>query len=376
MRLNNNTQAFFALIRAGLWRDTVADESWLKGHDFSVVDWQKVYELADEQLVSGLLLAAIEVLPRNQRPPKPLLMQWIGDIQMIEQQNQSLNEYVAWLIDRLREEDINAVLVKGQGIAQCYAKPIWRAPGDVDLLLSDADYEKAKKVLIPLAESVDKEFTLYKHIGMTMPGELLVELHGTLHSRLSHRVDRIIDEAQSDVFSGGCVRSWINGNTQVFLPGPDSDVIFLFTHILKHFYQGGIGIRQICDLCRFLWTYQDQLDTPLLEKRIRDMHLMSEWQAFTAYAVDFFGMPESAFPLYSPCKKWSRKAKVINNFVLEAGDFGHNRDNGNTGDYPYLINKAIAFWCRTKDSFRHFFIFPVNSIKAWWTVLVTGVKEL
>ena len=327
-------------------------------------------------MVLGLLLAAIEILPKGQRPPKPILMQWIGDIQMIEQQNQSMNEYVAWLIDRLREDDIYAVLVKGQGIAQCYERPIWRAPGDVDLLLSGINYDRAKQVLIPLAESVEKEFTLYKHIGMTMPGELLVELHGTLHSRLSRCVDRIIDEAQRDVFSSGRVRPWINGKTTVFLPAPDSDVIFLFTHILKHFYQGGIGIRQICDLCRFLWAYKDQLDKSLLEKRIREMHLMSEWRAFAAYTVDFLGIPQSAIPLYSPSKKWSRKAKTINSFVLEAGHNSHNRDDGKTGDYPYLISKTIAFWHKTKDSFRHFFIFPVNSVKAWWTVLVTGVKEL
>ncbi len=371
MGLDKNSQAFFALVKAGLW-----EGSWSNYSDNlnDKVDWEEVYRLASEQSVLGLVLAGIDKLPTKLRPPKPVLLQWIGVIQMIEQRNLSMNKYVARLIERLREENVYAILVKGQGIAQCYEQPLWRLSGDVDLLLSDKNYERAKKVLIPLAESVEQEFKLYKHIGMTMSGGFVVELHGTLHSRLSRRVDRVVDEAQRNVFYGGAVRSWINGGTQIFLPAPDCDVIFVFTHILKHFYQGGIGLRQICDLCRFLWTYKDQLDKTLLEKRLREMRILPEWKAFSAFAVEFLGMPVEAMPLYSSGKKWSRKARAINRFVMEVGNFGHNRDNGNAENHSFLMNKTVAFWYRTMDSFRHFFVFPVNSIKAWWTILITGIK--
>ena len=38
-----------------------------------------------------------------------------------------MNAYVAELIKKLSENDIHAILVKGQGIAQCYEKPLWRS---------------------------------------------------------------------------------------------------------------------------------------------------------------------------------------------------------------------------------------------------------
>ena len=60
--------------------------------------------------------------------------------------------------------------MKGQGIAQCYEKPLWRSSGDIDLLLSDSNYDKAKKVLIPLATDVETEYTHFKHVGMTIDG--------------------------------------------------------------------------------------------------------------------------------------------------------------------------------------------------------------
>ncbi len=81
------------------------------------------------------------------------------------------------------------------------------------------------------------------------------------------------------------VRSCLNGKTQVFLPEINCDVVYVFTHILQHFFKGGIGLRQISDWCRLLWTYRDSLDHGLLESRIKNMGLMSEWKTFGSLAV-------------------------------------------------------------------------------------------
>lgn len=256
-----------------------------------------LYRLAEEQSVMGLIAAGIENLPASERPSKEVVLQFIGSTFQLEQRNKAMNTFVAKLMEQLRAKDIYAILVKGQGIAQCYEKPLWRACGDVDLLLSESNYERAKELLCPLATDVETEYTHFKHQGMTIDG-WVVELHGTLHGRLSKRVDRMVDEVQKDVFYGGSVRSWDNSGTQVFLPSPDNDVIFVFTHILHHFFFEGIGLRQICDWCRLLWTYRDSLNHELLESRIREMGLMSEWKAFAAFAVKWLGMPVEAMPLF------------------------------------------------------------------------------
>ena len=101
-----------------------------------------------------------------------------------------MNQFVAKIIEQLRSKDVYALLVKGQGIAQCYERPLWRASGDVDLLLSDSNYEKAKAALLPSALDVATEFKSLKHLGMTMKEGFVVEMHGMLHSRLSNRIDR------------------------------------------------------------------------------------------------------------------------------------------------------------------------------------------
>lgn len=373
-------QVFFELVKAGLF--PVHGEGGMVNGSFpKEVDWNVVYRLAEEQSVVGLVAAGIDAVLGSglkvKGPPlvpQAVALQFIGQTLQIEQHNKAMNDFVARLIEKLRENDIYAVLVKGQGIAQCYEKPLWRSSGDVDLLLSEDNYEKSKKVLLPLASSVEQEFVFLKHLGMTLDG-WEVELHGSQRPRLTKRIDRAVDEVQGEVFYGGKVRSWMNGQTQVFLPAPDEDVIFVFTHILHHYYQEGIGLRQICDWCRLLWTFKDSLDRGLLESCLRKMGLMSEWRAFAAYTVDYLGMPVDAMPLYSSEKKWLKKAKRINDFVLEVGNFGRNRSSLSSDVRPrsFITRKAASLWRRTADSFRHFVTFPKNSMKIWWYMVKTGV---
>ena len=364
--LDKNIQTFLALVRAGLW------ESEVRLFHFEKIDFMEVYRLAEEQSVVGLVLAGIERFKNanlHLNLDQELLLQWIGEVQMMEQQNLAMNDFLAKLIEKLRRENVYAILVKGQGIAQCYEKPLWRASGDVDLLLSESNYELAKEVLIPHAIEVEREFKTFKHQGMTMDGGIVVELHGTMHSRLSKKVDRVIDDAQSDCFYNGSVRTWQNGNSQVFLPSPDNDVIFVFTHILHHFYIEGIGLRQICDWCRLMWTYKDSLNHALLEKRIRKMGLMSEWKAFAAFAVEYLGMPIDAMPLYNENDnkkpKLHRKAEHILKFVLESGNFGNNRKAAS--------DKFSSAWYKMKDFVRHGRVFPLDSIRFFWHFLGDGL---
>lgn len=104
----------------------------------------------------------------------------------------------------------------------------------------------------------------------------------------------------------------MNGNTHVFLPGVDSDVFFVFTHFLKHFYKGeGACLRQICDWCRLLWTNREVIKIKILETRLKKTSLLPEWRAFAAIAVLYLGMPENAMPLFSTEKVWKKKAEKI-----------------------------------------------------------------
>lgn len=358
---------FFSILRAGLWEQKVCILP------FGEIDVSSLKQVAEEQSVVGLIAAGLEHI-EDKKLAKPDVLHFVGQALQLEQQNTAMNYFIGVLVDKMRKEGIYTLLVKGQGIAQCYERPLWRTCGDVDFYLSEDNYKKAKDNLIPLAASVEKEYVREKHLGMNID-PWVVELHGSLYSGLSSRVEKGLDEIRDDTFIRGNVRSWMNGDSQVFLLSADNDAVYLFTHILQHFYKGGIGVRQICDWTRLLWTYRNDINRELLKRRLKAMGLMTEWKAFGAFAVDYLGMSSDAMPLYLPDKKWKRKAGKICSFIIEVGNFGHNRDKSYFSKYPYVIRKAISFGRRVGDLYRHARIFPLDSFRFLPRIVINGVRS-
>lgn len=366
MQSDSNIQAFFALVKAGLWEEDV------RLSNYDDIDYSTILRIAEEQSVVGLVTAGLEKAS-DVKVPKEAVLQFVGSTLQIEQRNKEMNDFVARLIERLRKEDVYAILVKGQGIAQCYEKPLWRACGDVDLLLSDEDYAKAKTLLSSFADSEEPEVLYKMHKAYKINGRE-VELHGNLRGRFLKRVDLVVDEIQKSVFKNRDYRVWKCGEVDIFLPAVESDVIFVFIHILQHFFIEGIGLRQFCDLCRLIWVYKENIDKNLLENRLRKMGMITEWKVLAAIFIEYLGMPADVMPFYSSETKWKNKADRVMDFVLETGNFGHNRDYDYYHKYPFVVSKVISLWRHSKDGYRYFRIFPMDAIKIWYEMIGTGIN--
>ena len=358
-------------MRAGLW------EKEVRLSQFDNIDFSEVYHLAEEQFVIGMVAAGIDHVV-DVKVPQAWALQFAGQTIQLEQRNKAMNAYIAGLIDKLRKENVYALLVKGQGVAQCYEKTLWRCPGDIDLFLSDENFQRAKSYLLPLASSVEEEYVREKHLGLTIDG-WVVELHGSLYCGLSSRIEQELDKVHQDTFFGGAVRSWNNNGTQVFLLKAENDVFYVFTHILQHFYKEGVGLRQVCDWCRLLYTYKDSLNYGLLEQRIKSAGLMSEWKAFGALAIEYLGFPKDYMPLLNVDvdlnANLKRKADRIMKFILKSGNMGHNRDMSHFNKYPYLIRKCVSMGRRIGDLINHARIFPLDSLRFFPRIMFNGVRS-
>lgn len=363
---NNTVEAFLALVRAGLW------ESDVRVLPFGDLDYAGMYRIAISQSVTGLLYAGLKHVC-DADISKEYLPVFSDFIEQLEIRNISQDYFIDVMIDKMRGAGISALLIKGQGIARCYEQPAWRLCGDIDFLLDGANYTKALNLMSSMAQSVKEENPYTRHVAMTIsPWE--VEIHGSLRSDLGRRVDRVLDRIMDDTFVKGKVRTWKNGLTDVSLLAPDNDVIYVFTHILHHFFRGGIGLRQVCDWCRLLWTYRESIDRDCLKARIAEMGLMSEWKSFAVLAVEVLGMSADSMPLYSGSRRWRRKADRVLQFILESGSFGINRDVSYYEKYPYLVFKAISLWRKSMDAIRHASVFPVLSTIVWLKMITTGVN--
>ena len=216
------------------------------------MDWRQLYSFAAKQTIIGICFDGIKRL--NEEYPeelkknpieRDLLMTWMGVSQQIRRQNMKVNGVAAKLYSMLREDGLRCCILKGQGNALMYPNAYSRNPGDIDVWI-DASRER-------IMEYAQKKFELgddirLQHLETSLEG-VPVELHffpcsmnnPIYHARLQKWFRRNADLQCSHI-----VRL-PNGAGDIAIPTTAFNVIYQLTHLYHHFFDEGIGMRQIID---------------------------------------------------------------------------------------------------------------------------------
>ena len=230
------------------------------------MDWQELYSFASKQALLGLCFDGIERLGKEypeelkQNPiGRELLMTWMGKAQQIRRQNMKVNAVAGKLFSMLREDGFRCCILKGQGNALMYPNPYSRTPGDIDVWI-DASRER-------IMEYAQKKFELgddirLQHLETSLDG-VPVELHffpcsmnnPIYHARLQKWFRRNADLQCSHIVG------LPEGAGDIAIPTTAFNVIYQLTHLYHHFFDEGIGMRQIIDyyyvVCDFYKVYQN-----------------------------------------------------------------------------------------------------------------------
>ena len=216
------------------------------------MDWQELYSFASKQALLGLCFEGIERLGKEypeelkQNPiGRELLMTWMGKAQQIRRQNMKVNAVASKLFSMLREDGMRCCVLKGQGNALMYPNPYSRTPGDIDVWI-DASRER-------IMEYAQKKFELgddirLQHLETSLYG-VPVELHffpcsmnnPIYHARLQKWFRRYADLQCSHIVG------LPDGAGDIAIPTMAFNVVYQLTHLYHHFFDEGIGMRQIID---------------------------------------------------------------------------------------------------------------------------------
>ena len=216
------------------------------------MDWQELYSFASKQALLGLCFEGIERLGKEYPEElrlnpigRELLMTWMGKAQLIRRQNMKVNVVAGKLFSMLREDGLRCCVLKGQGNALMYPNPYSRTPGDIDVWI-DASRER-------IMEYAQKKFELgddirLQHLETSLDG-VPVELHffpcsmnnPIYHARLQKWFRRNADLQCSHIVS------LPDGAGDIAIPTSSFNVVYQLTHLYHHFFDEGIGMRQIID---------------------------------------------------------------------------------------------------------------------------------
>ena len=236
------------------------------GKVIAKMDWRQLYTFVSNQAIIGFCFDGIERLGNEyseelKKNPieRDLLMTWMGKAQQIRRQNTKVNTVASKLYFMLREDGLRCCILKGQGNALMYPNVYSRNPGDIDVWVN-ASREQ-------ITEYAKKYFELgdnirYQHIETSLDG-VPVELHffpctmnnPVYNARLQKWFKRNADLQCSNVVS------LPDGIGEIAIPTTVFNVIYQLTHLYHHFFDEGIGMRQIIDyyyvVCDFYKVYQN-----------------------------------------------------------------------------------------------------------------------
>ena len=230
------------------------------------MDWQELYSFASKQALLGLCFEGIERLGKEypeelkQNPiGRELLMNWMGKAQQIRRQNMKVNGVAAKLYSKFRKDGLRCCILKGQGNALVYPNPYSRTPGDIDVWVNASREEITEYAKTHFEIGDDIRF---HHLETSFDG-VPVELHffpGIMNNpiynaRLQKWFKRNADLQCSNVVS------LPDGIGEIAIPTTAFNVIYQLTHLYHHFFDEGIGMRQIIDyyyvVCDFYKVYQN-----------------------------------------------------------------------------------------------------------------------
>ena len=133
------------LLRFASFQDYVLPDTLLSDN----IDWRAVYALALHQGISAIVLDGIGRLPKEIRPSKPILLQWIGQGTMMEQMYAKHRGIISSLASVFAKDGIRMLLLKGYGCSLCYKKPEHRPTGDIDVYLFESIQRIEQRAFLP-----------------------------------------------------------------------------------------------------------------------------------------------------------------------------------------------------------------------------------
>ena len=289
------------------------------------INWQHLYSFAFKQALLGLCFDGIESLGKEypeelKKNPieRDLLMAWMGAAQQIHRQNMKVNAVAGKLYSMLREDGLRCCILKGQGNALMYPNAYSRNPGDIDVWVN-ASREQ-------ITEYAKKHFEIgddirYHHLETSLDS-VPVELHffpctmnnPIYNARLQKWFKRNADLQCSNVVS------LPDGIGEIAIPTTAFNVIYQLTHLYHHFFDEGIGMRQIIDYYYVVNNDELLVIRDTLQRELKYLGLWKFAGAVMYVQHEALGLSEEK--MIVPLDE--KRGKLLLAEILNGGNFGQH----------------------------------------------------
>ena len=301
------------------------------------VDWKELYAIAKKQALLGVLFHGIQRLPKELAPEQKLLMQWMVMAEMIRKQNIKLFQDSVKVCQNFENEGFANCILKGQGNALLYPDPYMRTPGDIDIYLAGG----RKRVMQYINKVCPNQVMRYHHVDFPVM-KTAIEVHFTPSYMFFPIHNSRMQKWFKEVMGEQCNHrvSLPDGYGEIHVPQVSFNVIYILSHLHRHIFTEGIGLRQLLDYYFVLVKWHTDLtnltdsnkslpqmteintDLDALRHKLKYLGLWKFAQAVMFVMKEVFGLSEDR--MIAPMDE--REGRFLLAEIMRGGNFGQYDD--------------------------------------------------
>lgn len=282
----------------------------------------KTYELSKTHNILPLIYEGINLIDSIDKSTNEMQL-WkrqavSKEISQIQRSERFLGLYKIFL-----DNNIKPIVVKGITCRNIYPFPDSRISSDEDILIKKEDFELCHKILTENNMKVIYEGNIETKDVVTYictSSRLMIEVHKTLFNENEEEHVNIFNTFYKDCFEKSIE---INVEGRIVYTFPITmNLMYLINHTTKHFLHGGVGIRQVCDIVKFIEFNSKDIDWDYLWKNLKKVKY--DYFVFSLFNIGeiYLGLNNKLiqYPVWYDSKDVNSKALLED--ILDAGIFG------------------------------------------------------
>lgn len=287
-------------------------------HSPTEEEWTELFDDVQKQTVAGFAFVALEKLTAyGQKPPFPILCEWIGISEQIRSQNDLLNKRCVDVTKFFADAGFRTCILKGQGNAMMYPEPLLRTSGDIDVWVEGNRNDIRKFVVSKYKYAQDGDV----HIELPLFDDVSVEVHYIPSFNCVPKYDKRLQQwfkDHSDEQFSNEVNLFGNPEDNICVPTTHFNAVQQMSHIMVHFFVEGIGLRHFIDYFYVLKKIYDEKCSDDFETLFDSLGMLKFVRGVMWIERTILGLDEK----YLLVKPDDRIGEVILKEIVEGGNFG------------------------------------------------------
>lgn len=311
-------------------------------------DWKELYAIAQKQALLGVLFHGIRRLPKELSPEQKLLMQWMAMAEQIRKQNIRLFQDSVKVCQNFENEGFANCILKGQGNALLYPDPYMRTPGDIDIYLAGG----RKRVMQYINKVCPNQVMHYHHVDFPVM-KTAIEVHFTPSYMFCPIHNRRMLKWFKEVMGEQCAHrvSLPDGYGEVHVPTASFNVIYILSHLYRHIFTEGIGLRQLLDYYFVLSMLNVNCEMlTSMQKNLKHLGLWKFAQAVMFVMKEVFGLSEDR--VIAPMDE--KEGRFLLDEIMRGGNFGQYDDRMGSKGGESKIHRYFRMNLRNLRFVKHY----------------------